>query len=390
MRSVASAGVLGAALLLASCGGFTINTGITFPDNSNLIGVSCPSKDVCTTVGNVGGFGLKSLAVQGFVAKWSGGIWTPVLVPPGPRTGAATSDLFSVACASPVFCMAVGDYEPRGKSASTPLTRETFAEEWTGGHWTVLPTPNPQGKPATAENVLAGISCLSTRMCMAVGRSSSGSIAERWDGHSWSLLRTPSTGALLGVSCTSPQACVAVGVRSPGNSGTTFSLAEHWDGVAWTEMTTPNPTAESQSEGTGLNSVSCVSARDCLAVGGSAFSIASQPFSLRLRDGRWSLLPRVPVPFAGASGAALNGVACPSENVCFAVGGYSDNKTIGHALADMWDGRKWVSQRLPSERDTTYAAISCTSVTWCIAVGSSGLPFGVADRWNGRAWISAS
>ena len=91
-------------------------------------------------------------------------------------------------------------------------------------------------------------------------------LAEHWDGVSWQEQLTPvlpgSGGfdsALAGVSCVSTSACRAVG--SDNNS---LTLAEAWDGSAWGLQTTPNPVGGSRAQLTG---VSCRSAAVCTAVG---------------------------------------------------------------------------------------------------------------------------
>jgi len=42
-----------------------------------------------------------------------------------------------------------------------------------------------------AHGSLAGVSCRSRTFCIAVGASLSGTLTERWNGSSWSILPTP-------------------------------------------------------------------------------------------------------------------------------------------------------------------------------------------------------
>lgn len=67
------------------------------------------------------------------------------------------------------------------------------------------------------------------------------------------------------MSCTSASACTAVGDYS--NSATRVTLAERWNGTTWSIQHTPNP-----PQGGILNGVSCPSASACTAVGGSSNS----------------------------------------------------------------------------------------------------------------------
>lgn len=68
-------------------------------------------------------------------------------------------------------------------------------------------------------------------------------LAEAWNGTSWSLLRTPSPGSfadeLRGVSCTSSSSCMAVGDFT--GTGNEHTLAEAWNGTHWSLVPTPHP-----------------------------------------------------------------------------------------------------------------------------------------------------
>jgi hypothetical protein len=84
---------------------------------------------------------------------------------------------------------------------------------------------------------------------MATGGGASGegesgfTLAESWNGTSWSLVPSPSPGSfsdeLRGVSCTSPGSCMAVGDFE--GTGNQFTLAEAWNGTRWTTVKTPHP-----------------------------------------------------------------------------------------------------------------------------------------------------
>jgi hypothetical protein len=65
------------------------------------------------------------------------------------------------------------------------------------------------------------------------------------------------------VSCATVTNCVAVG-SSTNSSGASVTLAEQWNGSSWSVQTTPNPSAALDSY---LSSVSCAAATSCTAVG---------------------------------------------------------------------------------------------------------------------------
>jgi hypothetical protein len=71
---------------------------------------------------------------------------------------------------------------------------------------------------------------------------------------------------LNSVSCTSTTNCMAVGDDFDGATGTAdVTLAAQWNGTTWTAVSTPSPAAFSA-----LLSVSCSSTVHCVAVGASA------------------------------------------------------------------------------------------------------------------------
>ena len=86
-------------------------------------------------------------------------------------------------------------------------------------------------------------------------------------GAGWSVVPSPNPqvpqGSLSGVSCTSASACTAVGDYT-NTTGTRVTLAERWNGTSWTIQSTPNPTG---AKGSSLSGVSCTSASACTAVG---------------------------------------------------------------------------------------------------------------------------
>ena len=286
--------------------------------DSQLNSVSCPTATACIAVGFTG-------SGQQLAERWDGVSWTIQRT----LTQSAVSALNSVSCSSTTACMAVG-YGPNG-----PL-----AERWDGVSWTIQNAPKP---PAGSQSeTLKDVSCTASSACTLVGQFEakttvpcgpslvpgqppaqcsglvSQTLAEAWDGASWSIQATPTPsggGQLNDVSCTSDTACIAVGYSY---TSTTATLAEAWDGTSWSLQNVPSPTV-----GGFLSRVSCASASDCAAVGNS--SGPGGPF----------------VP-----------------------------------LADVWDGTTWSSQTLPSPAGATISSlsnVSCTSATICMAVGSVGL-----------------
>ena len=194
----------------------------------------------------------------------------------------------------------------------------TLAERWDGTSWSVQPTPNPSGIGAG----LTAVSCVSASSCVAVGgyinnSSRDAALAERWNGSSWTIQPLSVPGAvasdLFGVSCVSAAACTAVGSYRTSSGGHTLAL--HWNGSGWAVQSTPNPT----------------------------------------------------------SGALLLGVACGSSVACTAVGGYTNSASRLATLAMSWNGSSWATQPTvdPAGSDSQLRAVSCPSAATCTAVGES-------------------
>ncbi len=347
---------------------------------SVLQGVSCASLGTCSAVGeHAAGTGPELTLGQ----RWSGTSWA-IQTTPSPA-GALDTYLYGVSCASASACTAVGDYD-------TSIAYETLAERWNGTSWQAQSTPNPSGAEVS---YLSGVSCASDSACIAVGNyatvSGEFALAERWNGISWGLQSTPNpAGAidsrLRGVSCTSASACTAVGFTE-NKAGTEVTLAERWNGSSWTIQSSPNPKA---SKGSALTGVSCASVGACTAVGYYLSSTAGMSALAERWNGSSWQVQGPPTPAGGEDGN-LAGVSCASANACTAVGNYA---TVSgeFALAERWNGTSWQLQSTPSPagaKDAELNGVSCVSASACTAVGdyvNSVTRRKLAERWNGTSW----
>ena len=349
---------------------------------SVLDGVSCTSATACTAVGDSP---LNDVSKVTLAETWNGTSWS-VQATPNP-SDATSSDLLGVSCTSATACKAVGDYTDSGGAT------HTLAERWNGSSWSIQMTPNPEG---AAASVLNGVSCTAGAACTAVGDStdtggSQVTLAERWNGSSWSIQTTPNPAGLTanvlnGVSCTAPTACTAVG-GDTANDGSQLTLAESWNGTDWSIQTSPNVIGE---PGSTLSGVSCASAAACTAIGFVSIQSAS-PLTLAERwDGSTWAIQTTPHP--GDFSGRLSGVSCPSATVCIAVGD-TFTPPRGHTLGERWKGTKWSIQATANPdgaKGSNLLAISCPSATLCTAVGQYTDQFGpprtLAERWDGTSW----
>jgi len=234
--------------------------------SSVLSAVSCRTASACLAVGQ---YTTSTGLVTALAEHWNGTAWTILNLPRLPGRVL----LNGVSCVAATSCLAVGSDGAK-----------TLAERWSGGTWTVLPASDPTGALAS---FLTAVSCTSATACTAVGAYRTapgdllaGTLAERWDGTTWTIQPTPATTGitepLAAVSCPAATACTATGSYAPPHGGDLLTLAEAWDGTAWTVQPTPNPSPA----GTGtLAAVTCQSTTACVAAGRSLVSSLVETYS---------------------------------------------------------------------------------------------------------------
>jgi len=355
--------------------------------SAGFLAISCASASACTAVGDVTDNAGTSLTLA---ERWNGVAWR-IQSPPNPG-GATASGLFAVSCATSSACTATGD------STSTAGATTALAEAWNGSAWAIQPIPNPAD---VISSQLAGVSCTAPHACVATGQfvdAISGvpmTLAERWNGTRWAIQPTPNpagaAGSELGaVSCTSASACTAAGVSTDRKALIPGTLAETWNGTRWTLQVTPRPR---RARSSGISGVSCVSASACSAAGGY---VSGAGVALPLAEGRnggyWSM--QSPAEPFGAKVSFLNGVSCPRDNACTAVGTYNLSSRKTAVLAEAWDGTRWRIQPAPDPAGSASSylqAVSCPAAGSCTAVGyysprRTGSTHTLAEARHGSTW----
>jgi uncharacterized membrane protein len=334
---------------------------------------------------------LMSLGVSVAVSGWS---IQPTPNSTGAQGGPGGGLLMSVSCLSADNCTAVGFYDTR-------YNEQTLVERWNGATWSIQPSPNLRN------NALESVSCSSSNSCTAVGdyflgpgaiNTDQRPFAEHWNGTRWMLQSTPSThyysNNLLGISCTSATSCTAVGYYQI-RTGTDVGLVENWNGIRWDIQTIGEPALPQRFV---LESVSCTSTRACVAVGYSYPPHAGPSGALiaELWNGKTWSFQRLPSPrgtLPSPGGAVLTGVSCVSSKACIAVGQYRIAGGRKFAFVERWDGTRWTLQPAPNlvnVKSSGLGRVSCTSSTACTAVGYY-VPAGhkvlpLVGRWDGTSW----
>lgn len=195
-------------------------------------------------------------------------------------------------------------------------------------------------------------------------------------------------GYLTAVSCSTASSCVAVGLDNLGPG----LLAEVWNGDAWTAQSPPVPAGGTSGA---LSAVSCSSATSCTAAGFYEIGAGDMPLAESWNGSTWTAQtppnPRTP---AGDQNALLNAISCTSASSCVAVGSYavSNPTTARRLIAEVWNGSSWTLEHVPTPPGTAeqLSGISCVAATSCKAVGSY-FPSATSndvliDVWDGSTW----
>ena len=188
------------------------------------------------------------------------------------------------------------------------------------------------------QSAITEVSCGSATFCMAFDQDTT----YRYDGHSWSAASVLSVGT---ASCVAGNFCMGLTATGPSE----------FDGTTW--LTTGFPDA-----GAGLDSVSCTSPTFCVVLDAGYPAASSWVF-----DGsRWTKI------VVGTDLSSNTYVSCVSPTFCLAVDYYGGDSA-------RFDGTSWTS--LGKIGAAGMSAVSCTSVSFCVAAGN-----GTAVIFDGTRW----
>ena len=218
-------------------------------------------------------------------------------------------------------------------------------------------------RPMTTFN---GVACASASQCIGVGDAASGAAApldpqsgDLSAGQSPQLIS--SSGLLFAVSCPSASACLAVGEDAGGTGGVAVPLDPATAMVRSGQEPHVDP-------GIFLSGVACASGTQCLAVGhdssGTGVAVPLSPTTGAVSGGQ-----RVRA-VSGTGGVGLEGVACPSANLCVAVG---ENSGRSAGIAVPLSPTTGAIRGGQSVHDVTHRGVlfglACPSTTVCLGVG---------------------
>ncbi|MGH9043360.1 MAG: WD40/YVTN/BNR-like repeat-containing protein [Acidimicrobiales bacterium] len=227
------------------------------------------------------------------------------------------------------------------------------------------PEVTAMGRPAPPPMQSAlGVSCASTRRCLAVGLGSaqSAAIALTTDaGASWGAVTVPpSVDALNGVSCDDGGYCMAVGSSLTGSGQIGAAVFSSDGGTTWSSATSP-------SGSVALTGVSCAAKLRCLAIATDGSTYWS---ALTANGGAtWSRGGGLPGQMS------VNGAfTCWTPQSCLVAGFVPTSSATGNGAiaATSNAGTTWAPVTLPAGVGVL-RAVDCNSAN-CMAVGSGSGP----------------
>jgi len=352
--------------------------------------LSCPSVGNCTAVGGYRENAEHELE-HGFLLDESKGVWEPAVEASLPGGASSIQVVFTgLSCPSAENCTAVGN-------VNDGIGRwQGFVLSETNGTWGTAFEPSlPAGAPANPEVYMGGVSCASVENCTAVGYY--GESVEHAPKRGLVLTETagtwgtgmnaiPPAGAvsdsLDGVSCPSAESCTAVGDYENGSGDTEGLMLSETAGTWGTGVRAAVPAGARVEPDANVKEVQCHSAGSCTAVGSyiTSNSEAYEGVLLTETSGVWGAGVQAPLPAnADSEQQNFNGgsLSCPAAGDCSYAGHYKINEFDWHGLLLTENNGAWgpgIEATLPANANgdpgAFLSSVSCTAPGRCIAVGS--------------------
>jgi hypothetical protein len=256
-----------------------------------------------------------------------------------------------------------------------------------------LEAPRPAGSKKVG--LVEQVACASAQNCGALGVSLYSELGGKWKASRVPVVAHTGGTNLRSLDCPAAGKCEAIAL---GGVQHVLHVSEH--GRQWKagEIALPpdaSPVDPPSGPSPRLDSISCASPGNCVAVGSYLGNRTTHPLLVTESDGNWSggVEPQLPAnadtspdPDQPGVGGGLDLVSCPAAGECTAVGWYT-NKDAGHSIYP-WvltesDGTWSVGQDalLPADASVLgelekgrspffgFTGLSCPAVGNCTAVG---------------------
>jgi hypothetical protein len=248
----------------------------------------------------------------------------------------------------------------------------TLAEHWNGSSWSIASTP----APGSYDNALLDVAAVSSGNVSAVGyQTDSGhfkrTLIEHWNGGGWLAVTSPNNGTnynwLEGVEAVAVNNIWAVGYYI-GSGAVYKTLVVHWDGSSWSIVNSPNAGTTHDV----LLKVSAGAANDIWAVGYYEIGDIRRTLTEHWNGADWVVMSS-PNPSPG-NYSELDGVSVLGSNDAWAVGYYDDGTTY-RTLTEHWDGSSWTvvpGAGIASNNSLNDVAMLDSGNVWAVGVYSAG------------------
>lgn len=266
--------------------------------------------------------------------------------------GTGDNSLGAVAASAPDDVWAVGNFLPDTATSNQDATL-SLANHFDGKTWSAVPTPNTGAN----FNTLFGIAAKGGK-AWAVGVRLNDDFQDRalieaWDGAHWTIANNPQPGSerniLFGASATSASDVWAVGDQE-GSNGRFQTLVEHFDGTRWSVVPSANPGTTDNH----LYGVKAVGPEDVWAVGQQLGATGPDQALIEHWDGRqWSVVPSAG---HGTASAMLFSVTTGDGGV-WAVGQTDDAVAGSRPLIERFVDGAFTNVSLPASAGSIFTSL---------------------------------
>lgn len=347
-----------------------VTLGHTFGSAGALDSVTCTSATSCIAVGQ-DGFGEPLVVAGDPSTAWTATQAQEISLGDSFNGG---GNLYSIACASASACIAAGIDEN-----SQPLVLSGDPSSWTDQQAQEFAL---MGTQFGVQTYPGSLTCMTDTSCLELGESQNffsqspylilGS-PSTWDQSTAVQMKGISPDSFLSAStCTTPTDCVAVGM----DGVTAEPLVLTGDPSTWATAQGQVIDLGNLAYGGYFNSVSCTSQTFCVAVG---HDFNGQPLVLVGDPATWTgaNVTEITLPKKFHSSGSLVSVTCTSQTTCVAVGydGFHQQPLVLTGDPSTWTSAsaKQIAVRARLGYQGQLSSVACTSATYCVAVGLSGI-----------------
>jgi hypothetical protein len=235
----------------------------------------------------------------------------------------------------------------------------------------------------TLPSQLRGVHTISPTDVWTVGIQGTATLIERWNGSSFSIVPSPNVANrnnwLEDIDGVAPDDIWAVGHADDPSFFGSKSLAQHWDGSSWTIVPTPN--VGSQETVNNLTGVDAVASNNVWAVGTVANFSGSRALIMRWNGTAWRFV-------RNDCGRGLNKVDARTSTDIWAVG----NGVTCHWNGSRWTQFPVGLPPSDSYVDPRDVTVVSANNAWLVGLQLSSCgegqvcATGAVQHWNGTAW----